>query len=61
MAGDEKMAAQMKKGPTAEVHIIKESRIHIDPAVLLKGYLHGFVLAVMLAVILSGLEKSFTA
>ncbi len=58
-AGDEKMAAQMKKGPTAEVHIIKESMTAMDPAGLFKGYLHGFTLALLLAIMLNGLEKSF--
>lgn len=58
-AGDEKMAALMKRGPSVEVHIRKESMAMMDPSLLLAGYVHMLVIAVMLTGLLCGLEKAF--
>ncbi len=59
LSGDEKMAELTKRGPSVEVHIRKEGRAAMDPMVLLAGYVHMLVLAVMLTGLLCGLEKAF--
>ena len=53
------MTELMKRGPTVEVHIRKESIAAMDPAVLVRGYLHELVVALLLTIMLCGLEKSF--
>ena len=60
MKGDENMVAQMKRGPTVEVHITKESLAAMNPGMMVKGYFHGFVVCVLLMVMLTGLAKAFT-
>jgi hypothetical protein len=58
MNGDENMAKQMSHGPTVEVHIVKEGMAAMDPAMLVKGYMHGFVVAVFLMVLLSSVAAA---
>lgn len=53
------MAELAKRGPMVEVHIRKESTPAIAPSVMIAGFLQMLVLAVMLAGMLCGLEKSF--
>jgi hypothetical protein len=56
---EDKLAPLVQRGPSAQVYITKEGMALMDPALLLKGYLHMFVLAVMLTGMLCGLEKAF--
>jgi hypothetical protein len=51
-AGNENMAAQMKRGPTVEIHIVKEGMAAMDARMLVKGYLHGFAICVLLMIVL---------
>jgi hypothetical protein len=57
--GEMTMTEMMKRGPSVEVHVRKESLTVMDPAVLVRGYLHMLVVAVLLTVMLCGLEKAF--
>lgn len=59
LSGDDKMAELMQRGPSLEVHLRKEGMKAMDPAVLLAGYVHMLVIAVLLTGILCGLEKAF--
>lgn len=49
-----------RRGPSVEVHIRKESLPLMDPAVMIAGYLHALVIAVVLTGLVAGLEKSFS-
>lgn len=59
LLGEDKMAALAKRGPSVEVHIRKEGMPMMDPSLLLAGYIHMLVIAVMLTGMLCGLEKAF--
>jgi len=48
-----------KAGPSATVHFIKEGSDMMDPMVFLKGYLHYFVVALLLGVLLRRSAASF--
>ncbi len=59
-SGEAKVEELMKRGPFAQVFIVKEGMPPMDPAVLIKGYIHMFVLALLLTVMLcGGLQKAF--
>ena len=51
--------ALMKRGPFAEVHIVREGMRMMDPLVLLKGYLHDFVLCLLMTLMLVKLAPAF--
>ena len=59
MLAEEKLSELMQRGPSAHVYITKEAMPMMDPAVLIKGYVHMFALAVLLTVMLVGLAKAF--
>lgn len=56
--GEAKAAELMKRGPIAQVFIVKESMQPMEPAVMVKGFVHMLVVALVLAAVLSGLTKS---
>ncbi len=49
----------VKRGPSAEVHFIKEGMPLMDPMLLLKGYLHEFVVCLLLSLMLVRLAPAF--
>lgn len=51
--------ALAKRGPLAEVHFIKEGMPLMDPVLLLKGYLHEFVLCLLVTMLLLKLAPAF--
>lgn len=56
---DEKLLTELSlRGPSAQVQFIKEGHPPIDPGVFLKGFLHYFVVAFLLAFFLSKLPTS---
>jgi hypothetical protein len=58
--GDEKMQELAKRGPSVEVHITKESFGSAEMGkVMATGFVHVFVLALLLSVMLCGLTKAF--
>ena len=58
--GDARMNELAARGPSVEVHITKEPFTGADMGkVMALGFLHMFVLSVLLSCILCGLEKSF--
>ena len=59
LSGETNMMELAKRGPSIEVHIRKESAPHLDPAVMVKGYLHLLALAVLLTGLLSAFSKAF--
>ncbi len=60
MLGEEKMTALAKRGPSVELHLTKESFGSAEMGkVMAGGFVHVFVLAVLLSVLLCGLAKAF--
>lgn len=60
LLGDAKMSELAARGPMVEVHLIKEPFTTADGAKCMAlGFLHMFVLCVLLSCILCGLAKSF--
>lgn len=58
--GDEKANALAARGPMVEVHLIKEPFTSADMGKCMAlGFLHMFVIALLLSFILCGLDKSF--
>ncbi len=58
--GDDKMQELSARGPSVEVHIIKEPFTSADMGkVMAFGFLHMFVVSLMLVIMLCGLEKAF--
>lgn len=55
----EQMAELMKRGPYAQVVFRREGMEMMDPGMMLTGFVHMFVLSVLLTFLLCGLEKSF--
>lgn len=49
----------LKRGPVAEVHIVREGMPMMDPVVLAKGYLHEFVICLLLALTLEKFAPLF--
>lgn len=47
-----------QRGPSAEVHFIKEGHAPMEAAVFIKGYLHYFVVALLLAWMIHGLTAT---
>lgn len=57
---DEKLLNELfQRGPSAEVYFVKEGHAPMEPAVLIKGYLHYLVVAVLLAFVLQIAGASF--
>ena len=51
---DEKQVAELfKRGPLAQVQFVKEGHEMMEPAVFLKGYVHYFVVSLLLAALLA--------
>ncbi len=59
LSGEANLVELAKRGPSIEVHIRKEPRRAVDPAVMIGGLVHLFVLAVLLTALLCGLAKAF--
>ena len=58
--GDDKMNELAARGPSVEVHILKEPFTNADMGKCLAlGFLHMFVVSLLLSLILCGLEKAF--
>ena len=57
--GEAKAAELMKRGPIAQVFIVKEGMSPMEPAVLTKGFVHMLVIAALLTTLLRGLAKAF--
>jgi hypothetical protein len=55
-----KLTALMKRGPTAEVTFMKEGHDPGSPVMFLKGYVHYFVIALLLMIMLLKAVPSFT-
>jgi cbb3-type cytochrome oxidase subunit 3 len=53
------LAALYKRGPSAEVQFIKEGHEMMEPTVFLKGYMHYFVVSLLLAMLLAKAAPSF--
>jgi hypothetical protein len=52
-------AELFKRGPFALVHFVKEGMLEMDPALLAQGYVHEFVLCLILAIMLCKAAPSF--
>lgn len=57
--GAARQAELMQRSPTAEVHFVKDGRPMMDPAQLLKGYLHEFALCLLLVFMLDASAQTF--
>ena len=58
--GDEKMTELSARGPSVEVHIVKEPLAGAEMGkVMAMGYLHMFVICLLLTIILSRLDLAF--
>ena len=55
------MTALYERGPSAMIYFIKEGHPAMNPAVLIKGYLHYFVVALLLMMLLEKSAKAFTS
>ena len=59
LSGEARLMELAKRGPSIEVHIRKESAPHLDPTVMLRGFLQLLVIATLLSVLLCGLSPAF--
>ena len=60
LIGDDKMNELALRGPSVEVHIVKESFGSAEMGKLMAmGYAHVFVISLLLTIMLCGLEKAF--
>ena len=46
-SGEAKAEELMKRGPIAQVFIVKEGMAPVDPAVLIRGFIHNLVIAIL--------------
>jgi hypothetical protein len=57
---DEKLLEELfQRGPIAEVHFVREGHPMMEPAVFLKGYLHYFVVSLLLAFLIEKAGPAF--
>jgi hypothetical protein len=57
---DEKLLNELyERGPSAQIEFVKEGHSAMEPAVFVKGYLHYFVVALLLALALNQARASF--
>jgi hypothetical protein len=59
LSDPQRVAEQMAKGPHATISIMKEGHPMMEPSLLAKGYLHGFVVCVLLMMLLERCAASF--
>jgi hypothetical protein len=56
---EKKMAELYKRGPSAQVQFVKEGHEGMEPTTLIKGYVHYFVVSLLLAILLVKAEPAF--